>query len=411
MIEVRRHRLENGCRVLIRPTPGKPILSMLAMVQWGGRDNAPESAGLSHLMARLLPKGSARRSAYEIVEALESVGGDINDFCTSDDLGLETQTVDTDWRVALDTLTECLFEPSFPPDEVDKERALVCAGIRQAEDDKFSYTYKHLCKVLDRGHPYALAAQGEVETVEKIERDAIVALHRAVVHPGRILLVVVGNVPEDEFLKRLEDTWPVSPASPVSRVGVDTQAGAGRGERVDLARDVEQGFVVIGYPAPPVGHADTTALRLACGVLGEGMSARLFSRLRDRDHLAYMVGSRLAARELGSRLIAYIGTSPSTVDAALEGLARETQALKTELPTAEELDRAREYVLGKYLISRQTNAALAHTMATPEAVGLGWQWAEEFPERIRAVTPEQVVEAADTYLKSPAVAVLKPRAC
>ena len=419
MIDVRAHTLPNGCKILLRPTPDKAILSMVAAVRWGARDDPADQAGLSHLMARLLTKGTASRTAFEIAQTLESVGGDIEAFCGQDFLGLETQTVETDWRIALDVLTDCLFHPSFTAEEFDKERSLIQAEIRRAEDDKFSFTYRRLECLFYRGHLYGTPAEGEVETVASLDHESIRALHAAIARPESIVLVVVGNVPDEEFLAAIAMTWPAGPVRPAGspperdqavrrRLEPEQAPGAGRGETVVLTKEVEQAFVVLGYPAERPGLPESAALRLACGVLGEGMSARLFSRLRDRDHLAYAVGSSLVGRELASHLFLYIGTNPATVEIARDRMRREAENLADEPPDDAELERARQYMLGRYLIGRQTNAALARSMATTEIWGLGWEWGEHFPERIKAVAADQVVSAARRYLTNPATAVLVP---
>jgi zinc protease len=412
MTVVHSYTLRNGCRVLVRPTPDKRILSMLATVAWGSRDDAADKAGRANLMARLLVKGTKTRTAFDLAKAMESVGGAIDPFCGYDSLGIETQSVETDWRLALELLGDSLFNPSFKASEFEKERGLVETEILRAEDDKLSYTYKHLKRLFYRGHPYETQPEGEVDTVGALRRGGIVRLHRTVVRPDRILLVIVGNVPEEELLSAIEAQWPGAPgaasAAPKRRRAA-TPPGAGRGETIRLAKEVEQGFVVVGYGAPRLGTPESTALRVACAVLGEGMSARLFARLRDRDHLAYAVGSTFVARDLDSHLLLYIGTKPENVARALEAMVREARAVAEENPSEQELARAKRYILGKYLIAQQTNAALARSMSAHELMGLGWQWGEGLSERLRPVTAETARETARRYLTNPAVAILEPR--
>ncbi len=409
MVNARVHNLSNGCRVILRPTPGKDILAIVASVGWGSRDDAADRAGKTNLMARLFVKGARSRTALEIAEALESVGGGIEAFCSYDSMGIETQTVTEDWPTALEVLTECLFEPTFPADEFEKERAMVQAEILRAEDDKFSLTYKKFQELFYRGHLYGTMPEGEVETVGALERREVVELHEKAVRPDRMVLVVVGNVPEAEFLAEVEKRWSFSPESELApRREAVRSPGGGAGETVVLTKDVEQGFVILGFPSPRSGRPENPALRVACGILGEGMSARLFSRLRDRDHLAYVVGASQVGRDLASHLIMYIGTSPATVEAARDGISREVEGLLAEPPEEPEIERARRYILGKHLIARQTNSALAHSMAAAETMGLGWDWSEGFPGRIKAVTGDAALAAARKYLTNPAIAILRP---
>lgn len=408
--DIRIHTLANGCRVALRPTPGKDILAIVAGTRWGGRDDRPDEAGLTHLMARLLIKGTKHRTALEIAETMEAVGGSIEPFCGHDLLGIETQTVVEDWPVALDVLSDCLFAPNFPAAEFEKERALVQAEIRRSEDEKFSLTYHKFLELFYARHPYGIAAEGDVETVGALEREAVAALHGRVLRSDSLVLVAVGNVPEDEFLREVERRFPAAAATVPApeRRRVVYAPGLGAGLHLTVNKAVEQGFIVAGYSAPRSGSPENTALRLACGVLGEGMSARLFARLRDRDHLAYAIGASLVNRELASHVILYIGTSPATIDAAREGLLREARGLLDDLPTAEEFERARRYILGKHLLGRQTNSVLAQGMVSAELAGLGWDWSDRFPDRMAAVTSEAALDVVRARFLLPAVTVLRP---
>ncbi|NQU44198.1 insulinase family protein [bacterium] len=403
------HTLSNGCRVLIRPTPYKQILSIVATVEWGGRDDPPELAGRTNLMSRLLTQGTETRSAFQIAEAMESIGGSIDAECGHDWISVETQTVEADWRQAVDLLSDCLFHSVFEPAEFEKERALVQSEIRRRDDHKFAFAYRHFQRLFYRGHPYAITTEGEEETLAALERDSLLDLYSQAIRPDRMLLVAVGNVPESEFLGELEKCFPQPSSSPaLARIAPSLEPGAGRGETQDIPRNFEQGFVIVGYPGPLIGTDEGAALRLACAVLGEGMSSRLFSRLRDRDHLAYQVGASLAPRQLASHLLLFIGTGPDTVDQACEGMIREAQGIVAEPPSPEELDRALQYVLGKFLVGRQTNGSLAHFMSAYELLGLGWEWGEIFPDRIRAVKPSDIQDAARAFIQNPAIAIVRP---
>lgn len=400
----------NGCRVLFRETPYKQILSMATYLLRGSRDDAPENAGLSNLANRMLVKGTRRHSAVEIAETMEGIGGSIDVMCAPDYMMLETQTVADDWASALDILTECLFESNFPAAPFEQERKLVQTEILRAQDNKFPFTYRAFQRLFYRGHLYERPSDGEIEAIQKLDREQAMQCYEQTVRPDTMLLVVVGNVPRDAFMDQIEKNWPTRPdAAPAPRPEAHTDPGDGAGESIELQREFEQGFVIAGYKAPPVGTEASTALRLGCGILGEGMSSRLFSRLRDRDHLAYSVASSLVSRQLAAHVLLHIGTGPETVNQGRDGLLREAHALTTEPPTPEEIERARRYILGKFLVGRQTNSSLAHSMGMAEIFGLGWDWPERFPERIQAITPSQISSAVETWLQKPAIVVLRPK--
>lgn len=405
-----RHQLANGCRLLMRPTPDKQILSIVANVSWGGRDDHPERQGETGMMARLLTKGTKKRTSLDIAEEMESIGGSLDAFCDSDRLGLETQTTEDDWEEALDILTDGLFNSTFLPGEFEKERVVARAELYRAEDNKAAYASKMFRRLFYRDHPYAWSPDGELESIDHLNPHVMPDLHQRVVRPDNILLTVVGNVPLQAFVDWLEKNWPAAPGNtPPFRLKPAAKPGLGCGEQVEEERNFEQGFIIAGYPVPLPGDPDSAPLRLLCGVLGEGMASRLFARLRDRDHLAYQVGAALRTRELGGYLATLIGTGPDTVDVALEGLLRESHSFAKEPAQTEEIERARRYILGKFLVGRQTNSAIAHSMSVAEMGGLGWEWVEAFPERIQAVQAEDLERVFEKYLRQPAIAVLRPK--
>lgn len=376
---------------------------------WGGRDDAVGMGGSACLMSRLLTKGTDKRSAQNIAEALESVGGSLEPYCGYDYLGMETQTVSEDWPLALEVMFDCLLGSRFLSEQVDKERSLLQASIRRNEDDKFSLTYKMFQKLYYKGHPYSVPPEGERESLDRVTREEVVAVHDRAIRAGQSIVVVVGNVPESDFLDALSGMWAEALGSiETERITSISQAGQGRGELVEARMEIEQACVIMGYPAPVIGSLEATALRLASAMLGEGMSSRLFSRLRDREHLAYSVGASLFTRQLGSHLMLHIGTGPDTLEQARRGLERELNDFLENGPNVQEEKRTRRYILGKYLIGRQTNADLAHGMMHGERLRLGWERAEGFEERLNSISTAFMMQTARAHLSNPAIALLLP---
>jgi zinc protease len=172
--------------------------------------------------------------------------------------------------------------------------------------------------------------------------------------------------------------------------------------------DLQQGFVVAGFRTPPMTHADFPALRLASAALGEGFAGRIFTNLRDRRGLAYACGASLHHHRLAGHQTLYIGTKPETIDAAREGLLEEAAWIRENTLTPADMERAREYVIGKFVMGLQSHAQRAGRLAGWEDLVGQAEAAERWPDQLRAVTADDVRAAAARWWTDPTVAVLRP---
>jgi predicted Zn-dependent peptidase len=178
--------------------------------------------------------------------------------------------------------------------------------------------------------------------------------------------------------------------------------------RIAEARPTEQAHVVVGWLAPPVSHPDFGPLRVLDALLGGGMSSRLFNALREREGLAYAVGSYYPSRRAASRLVAQIGTAPANAPRAEQGILAEAERLREEPVPGEELDRAKAQLTGGFELDLRTNARQALYRGLFESLGVGHGFVSSYRGLVEAVTPADVQRAARRYLVDHAVAVVGP---
>ncbi|MCX7013426.1 MAG: pitrilysin family protein, partial [Candidatus Sumerlaeota bacterium] len=319
--------LANGMRLIVAPRDWNRVLALDLIILGGSADDPPGRGGLANLTQNLLIKGTALRSADRIAEEIEAVGGQIH-VSTSEDYGeVYTETVVEDLPLALDLLADVTLHPVFPADEVEKERALALSRIRRVEDDPFEYTYREFIKTLYRGHPYGHPVIGEAPSVQAITRDDIVAFHARRCRPEQFILAACGAVNAEALASAVDRAFAgFEPSAVPSRIQARKTA-LPQFANLTLRKECQQAFILTGFPAVSYGSSEYPVLRVANAALGEGMSARLFKRLRDERSLAYDVGSAVVPRLLGGHMILWIGTSPKTADAARLGLLGETRAL------------------------------------------------------------------------------------
>lgn len=408
--------------VLLAPRPGSGLIASQVYVRRASADESSDEFGVASFTASMLKRGTRGRNSDQLNFELESLGALTGHSAGIDAATSGLRSAAEDFPEALPIFFECLQEPAFDAREIELERQSVLAYLNRIEDDKLSFTYRHYVERIFAGHGYGHHVEGTPEEVARITPEACRAWHERTYRPEQMLFVVSGDFEVDAMLEWLEpfaEGWPAGgePSGRYDRKTADattTDSGdpadaQSAPDRIEIEKDLEQGFVVAGFRAPERTHPDYHALRLASAVLGEGFSGRLFSNLRDRRSLAYAVGSSLRSHRLGGHMMMYIGTQPERLDEALAGLLDEAETLRRDGVTEDDLTRARNYVSGLFLMGRQSLGARVSQMAHWEDLGLGAEYDARYLDDLNVITTESVVEAARKYWIDPVIVVLRPK--
>lgn len=400
-------QLSNGLTLIHKRNRGNRIVGLTCMVLTGSVNETAEESGLTNLAFRVMRKGTTTRSARQIDEETEALGISIGD-AAGQDLSYWTlvSTVD-DFEPALELLADILLHPSFDPKEIENERQQVLAAIRMQEDNKFAFTYKNFRRLLYAGHPYGRPVEGTPESLAGLVQAQMIALHEKQMSPSNMIVAVVGDLDETELTAAIEKRLGIPCAMPARRVTVGKEF-VPRPASETLKKKAEQGFLCIGYTTCSIDSPDYPALRIASAVLGEGMSARLFTILRDQQGLAYAVGSSNTPRRQQGHLVAYIGTKPESIQQARDGILTQLDRLKREPVGEEELTRAKNYATGGYLMGHESNANQAYYLAYWQALGMGLDYDTAYPEMLDRVTARDVLRVANKYFLEPTIVTLQP---
>lgn len=398
--------LPNGMRLVMLPSNANSIVAMVSFVPLPGAIERCEEAGLVNFLTKMLLRGTTQRSGADFAEAVEALGTSLG-ADVADDFSAARMVCTCDaFEPSVQLMAEMLQQPSFEPEEIEKERQSTSAAIRTSDDEKFSFTMKRFLHEFYGGHSYGLPRLGYLETVAGFRREQLSGLHAEFFDPAHFLTVCVGNfAPEQardllssEFARRKTAFEPFRiPDVP----NVSSRHAIFR-------KECEQAFLVVGYRACNLLAEDYPAVRVLNAVLGESMSSRLFTHLRDEKGLAYATGSMLVGMTRAGHLAGYIGTKPESLEEAKAGMLQEFQTMRNELVPDAELQRAKNYIIGKFLIDHQTNFKRAYYLGYFETVGLGMAMDDDYPNRISLVTSNQVLEAANKYLHDPTITELIP---
>jgi predicted Zn-dependent peptidase len=405
---VRSVRLDNGFTVLVRENPVAPVVAVALLVRMGSRWETPANAGISNFTHAVMVKGTTKRSGSDLAETVALLGGKIAAAGDVDYSGIQGTALARYWRELLEITAEMALSPRLAPEDVPREREWLTSRIQRRRDNAPSRAFDELYAALYGSHPYGLRSLGTRESLDRIDHAAIVAWYRAFYRPERMTLAVSGQVSASEVIaeaQRLFGAQPTGTPTPDPPVP-PPRAPAGR--RV-IQQEAQQTQILVGGLAPSLDHPDHAAVKVLSTILGGGMAGRLFVELRDKSALAYTAASYYDPVHESGALILYLGTAPQNAARAESALMREVARVRDEPVPADELARAKGYLLGRYAMDRRTNERIAWYLAFYAVEGVGLEYPARYRARVEAVTAADIQRVARTYLASPTILILGPR--
>ena len=400
--------LPQGTRVLLQPDGRLPLAAIAVYLPLGSGIETSAEAGITRLMQTTMLKGAAGRDAAAIAESIDRLGARLRPLSDRDAAGWSLGALRDDLPEAFRILRDVLTQPDFPAEAVLRERERTVAEIAAMRDETVQFTIAQLFEMLFPAHAYGRLSMGTESAVAQLTSEDLAAWHRRHYDPSRMVVSVVGDFDRGRVLGELESIAAALPRSGEPR-DVLPVTHPSQPVRAERTQEVSQAVVVVGYPGRPIVTPERYALDVWQTILS-GMGNRLFTRLRDEMHLCYFTGAFVASFRRAGAVGAYVGTGPDQVDAATEALLQELVRSSRELPTEEEMERAKNNLAGNHLIDLQTRMSWASSYAHDEVLGLGYEEVLRYLDRIRAVTREEVRDAAASVIDSNrlAMAVLKP---
>jgi predicted Zn-dependent peptidase len=363
----------------------------------------------------MLFRGTARRSAADIATGLEAVGGSLSALTSFDYTELAavapTAAVDT----ALDLLADLVTDARFDPADVEAQRRVSLARLRTRADQPAARAFDLAISALYPLHPYGKGLLGSAETVSALSRERLVGFYRTFYTAPNMVVSLAGNLPAEVALRKVEQAFArVRRELPPHRVrllraveGVLAPRPAERRE-VREVRQTAQASIVVAYRGVPVGHRDWAPLRALSVILGEGLSSRLFVEIREKQGLAYAVGSSFSTLAGPAPIFLSAGTDPANEVRVVEALLREVARLGEVPPAQAEMDRARQRIIGVHAIDHEDLRRQAFLPGFYELLGVGYAFDGRIPDLISRVGAEEVQRVARLYLQHPVVAIVAP---
>lgn len=393
-------RLANGLKVILVKRHDLPLVQMQVVFRAGRLYEPAGKAGIADVTATLMTKGTASRSATEIAEAIDFVGGSLNVGSDTDMAVASLAVVKKDLGTGLELLGDVLSQPAFSPLELERVRQQAIARLQSSLDDADSVLGAAYDRAIFGQHPYGRTNLGTISSLSALTREDVVAYHQARYRPDGAFAVIVGDVTraevEDRVGKALAN-W----KGQVSGAEPPQIPAPVKGKHVTLIdMDVNQSYVMWGNQSFKRNDPEYYATTLMLSILGGGMNSRLFSEVRDRQGLAYGVWSSNRMDLTSGTVMVGLQTKTASTKQALVSIQHEMARMAKDGVTPKELADAKSSMLGYFPMQLESNPDLARMLTRIEFYGLGADYLTRFAERISAVDQAAIRRAAQKYLPS-----------
>ncbi|HQU09006.1 MAG TPA: insulinase family protein, partial [Opitutales bacterium] len=387
----------NGARLLLQPWQAFPKVHV-RMVGHGGPmyENAAER-GLTNLMACLLTKDTARRSAKEVAEAIEAVGGGFNEVAGNNSFGVGVEVLPTDLPLGLELLHDALGSPKFLESTLKREREGQVAALQEDEDDIVSFGVRRLRKLFFGDHPYADDTLGRIDTVKMLGVDAVRSHFARLMTASNAVFAVSGAFEREAILETLGPIIEALPPSTFALPELPFAGPAAVGEH-RVALDREQTVVFDAYMGCGIVSDDFHASEVMDELLS-GLSSRLFMRVREERSLAYFVGANRMLGLNAGMFYLYAGTQADAVPVVLQEMHAELERIKRGEVAPDELARVRTHLKAQKRMALQTIGSRASNAALNGLYGLQINEWRDYDRKIDAVTTESLVTFVSKYLR------------
>ena len=390
-------RLSNGLTVVTHAMAEVETVSLGLWIGAGSRSEAESEHGVAHFLEHMAFKGTARRSARDIAEEIEAVGGDLNAATGLDSTAYYARVMRKDLGLALDLLSDILLNPRFDPEEMERERDVILQEIASSIDSPEDTVFELAQEAAYPNQPVGRPILGTAASVGLFQRDHLGSYLAAQYRAPSMVLAAAGAVDHAALLAKAEHRLAsLSTEMPQLHSEARYDGGVRRSERV-----FEQTHLVLGFEAPPYRHADYFAAQVMAGALGGGMSSRLFQEVRERRGLCYTIYAFSSGLIDSGMFAVYAATGPDRADNLLAVIHDELHRAADTGFTESEIDRVKAQLKMSLLQGLESSGARAEQLARQILIHGRPLPTEELIERVEAVKPADVQGLVMSLLSSP----------
>jgi predicted Zn-dependent peptidase len=399
---IRRAVLANGVRLATERMPHVRSVAIGIWLTRGSRHEPSESMGIAHFVEHMLFKGTPSRTAEEIAQQVDSIGGQIDAFTSKEYAGYYLKVLDEHLPLAVEILADLISNPLMADDDIEKEKKVILEEIKMVEDTPDDLVHEIFAEGFWSGHPLGRPILGTPASVNALDRDTILKYFKDTYVAGNFVVVAVGNLEHDNVQGLLERALAHIPHTGSEAAHTPPVIASTIQIR---KKDLEQSHVVFGTPALPQHHPERYAGYALNTTLGGSMSSRLFQNVREKRGLAYAVFSGLSAYQDAGALSIYAGCGNDAVAELIDVVVAELRQMKADGIDAIELRRAKDHLKGSLMLGLESTSSRMSHLARQEMYRDRTDGLDEMLAAIERVSAEDVLRLADRFFATGSLAV------
>jgi predicted Zn-dependent peptidase len=385
-----REVFDNGLRLVTERIEYVRSATVGVWLTRGSRHEPADRGGIAHFIEHMLFKGTGTRSAEDIAQAIDSLGGHLDAFTAKEYASYYIKVLDEHLAIAWDVLADIVRNPAFAPDDIEREKKVILEEIKMVEDTPDDLVHELFTQRLWEGHALGRPILGTPETVSQFDEATLRAFFRDTYCAPNIVVAAVGNVDHARVRDLVQASFGHLPSAPPVAVDLVPQVVP---QVLVRDKELEQSHVCLGTSSYPQSHDDRYASYVLNTVLGGSMSSRLFQNVREKRGLAYAVFSGLAAYRDAGAMTIYAGCANEAVGEVIDVVVDEVRGMKQTLP-ADELRRAKDHLKGSLMLSLESTSSRMSNLARQEIYFDRQFSLDETLEGIERVSAEHVERVA-----------------
>lgn len=404
---IEKHTSKNGLRIVLEKIPSVRSVTIGVWVLTGSRNENEINNGISHFLEHMFFKGTKTRTATDIAEAFDSIGGQVNAFTSKEYTCFYAKVLDTHKEHALEILADMFFNSSFDSDEMEREKKVVYEEIKMYEDTPDDIVHDLLARASYGQHPLGYPILGTEEHLKTFTPDTLREYISSHYTPENVVISVAGNV-DVEFISTVESYFG-NYGSNVTRSMINKPIFLS--DTIERHKDTEQAHLCVGYNGLPVDSEDVYSLIILNNVLGGSMSSRLFQEVREKRGLAYSVFSYHSSFLDHGLLTIYAGTGKEQLPLLKDTVEQTVEKLMEKGLTDKELRNSKEQLKGSLMLSLESTNSRMSRNGKNELLLKRHRTLDEMIQEIDAVSHESIKQVIELIFgsKAPSTALIAPK--
>jgi zinc protease len=398
-LDIKRSVLKNGLTLLIVERHNLPVVKVAVGIRAGSLNEPEEKSGLASLTANLLTEGTKNRTARQISEEIEFVGGSVGASGGNDYITASLSVLKKDIRLGFDLLSDIILNPVFPQDEINKKIERIKGSLRAMEEDPGYLASREFKKAVFGTHPYGRLTTGTAKTLDSINRSDLVEFHSKYYTPDNSIMAVVGDITPEEAEQLINNYFTKWKAKGNRLPSPPEITSVKERKTVTIDKNLTQANIILGHIGVSRDDPDYYAISVMNYILGSGgFASRLMQNIREEKGLVYDIHSFFAPNKYGGRFQVGLQTKNESANTAIEEVLKEIRNIRTTHVSDTELSDAKLFLTGSFPMRIETSSRIARFLVAVEYYGLGTGYIDNYPSYINSITKEDVLRAAKKYL-------------